>query len=74
MGGGRYSNCSIIEALNLVEELANIKIKKKIISAPRVGDHIWYISNLKKFKKNYPNWKQKYNTKKIIKELISNLT
>jgi CDP-paratose 2-epimerase len=72
IGGGRYSNCSIIEALNLVEELANIKIKKKIISAPRVGDHIWYISNLKKFKKNYPNWKQKYNTKKIIQELIEN--
>ena len=70
MGGGRYSNCSIIEALNLVEEIANIKIKRDMLKKPRIGDHIWYISNLSKFKKHYPNWKQKYNTKKIIKELI----
>ena len=70
MGGGRFSNCSIIEALNLVEDVANIKIKREIIRKPRIGDHIWYISNLSKFKKHYPNWKQKYNTKKIIEELI----
>jgi len=70
IGGGRYSNCSILEALNLVEDIANISIKKNIIKKPRVGDHIWYISNLSKFKKHYPNWKQKYNTKKIIEELI----
>ena len=70
MGGGRFSNCSIIEALNLVESLKKIKIKREIIKTPRVGDHIWYISNLSKFKKHYPNWKQKYNTKKIIEELI----
>ena len=70
IGGGRYSNCSIIEALNLVEKLTNSKIKRKIIKSPRVGDHIWYISNTSKFKKHYPNWKQIYNTKKIIEELI----
>ena len=70
IGGGRYSNCSILEALNLVEDIADISIKRNIIKKPRVGDHIWYISNLSKFKKHYPNWKQKYNTKKIIEELI----
>jgi len=72
IGGSRFSNCSIIEALNLVESLANIKIKREIIKKPRIGDHIWYISNLSKFKKHYPKWKQIYNTKKIIEELISN--
>ena len=70
MGGGRYSNCSVLEALDIVEKLKNINIKKKIIKENRVGDHIWYVSNTKKFKKDYPNWKQKYNTKKIIEELI----
>ena len=69
-GGGRYSNCSIIEALNLVERIARIKIKRKILKQNRIGDHIWYVSNMKKFKKKYPNWKQKYSTLKIIKELI----
>ena len=72
MGGGRYSNCSVLEALDIVEKLKNIKIKKKIIKENRVGDHIWYVSNTKKFKKDYPKWKQKYNTKKIIEELIEN--
>ena len=70
IGGGRYSNCSVVEALNLVEKLTNIKIQRQIIKTPRVGDHIWYVSNLSKFKKDYPGWKQKYNTKKILKELI----
>ena len=70
IGGGRYSNCSILEALQIVEKIKNIKIKKKFYNLPRVGDHIWYISNLSKFKKHYPKWKQKYNTLKIIEELI----
>tara|TARA_A100001015_G_scaffold7242_1_gene8969 strand:+ start:3461 stop:4507 length:1047 start_codon:yes stop_codon:yes gene_type:complete len=73
IGGGRYSNCSILEALHMVEKECKIEVKKEFIKSPRVGDHIWYISNTSKFKKDYPNWKQKYNTKKIIKELIENV-
>ena len=72
IGGGRYSNCSIIEALDLVEKIAGISIKRDILKIPRVGDHIWYISDLSKFKKHYPNWQQKYNIKNIIEELINN--
>ena len=71
MGGGRYSNCSIIEALDLVENIENIQIKREILKKPRIGDHIWYISDLRKFKKHYPNWKQKYDTKKIIEDLLN---
>ena len=70
IGGSRFSNCSILEAIKEIEELTNIKIKKKIIKQNRVGDHVWYITNNKKFKRDYPGWKQKYTTKKIIKELI----
>ena len=71
IGGGRYSNCSVIEAIDLIENYAKIKIKKNLIQKNRIGDHIWYVSNINKFKKDYPNWKQKYNTQKIIKELIN---
>ena len=70
MGGGRKSNCSVIEALNYVESLANIKVKKIYYKTNRVGDHIWYITNTKKFRQHYPDWKQKYETKQIIQELI----
>ena len=69
-GGGRFSNCSVIEALNIVEKLTNVKIKRKILKQNRVGDHIWYISSMKKFRKKYPNWKQKFSTKKIITQLV----
>ncbi len=48
IGGGRYSNCSILEAIEIIEKELNIKIKKKFVKKSRVGDHIWYISNNKK--------------------------
>ena len=72
IGGGRYSNCSINEALDIVESLKKIIIQRKYLKIPRIGDHIWYISDLSKFKKHYPSWTQKYDTKKIIEELIQN--
>ena len=72
MGGGRYSNSSILEAINYIERKANIKVSKILKNKNRVGDHIWYISNMKKFKKHYPNWKQQFNSKRILDELISN--
>jgi len=71
-GGGRYSNCSIIEALDLVQKISGIKIEKKFLKQNRIGDHIWYVSSMKKFKKHYPKWKQVYSTKKILNELIKN--
>tara|TARA_B100000029_G_C17497101_1_gene931344 strand:+ start:86 stop:1138 length:1053 start_codon:yes stop_codon:yes gene_type:complete len=73
IGGGRFSNCSIIEALSFIQEETGIEIKKEISKQNRVGDHIWYISNMKKFKNHFPNWKQKYSTQKIIRELISSI-
>ena len=69
-GLGDVYKRQILEALNIVEEISKTKIKKEFIKKPRVGDHIWYVSNISKFKKDYPNWKQIYNTKKIIEELI----
>ena len=70
IGGGRKSNCSVLEALNCVELLTNTKVRRVYHKANRIGDHIWYVSDTTKFRKHYPNWKQKYKTKKIIEELI----
>ena len=70
VGGGKFSNCSILEALEYIEKKTKIRIKKVFKKQNRVGDHIWYVSNMKKFKKHYPKWSQKYNSKKILDELI----
>jgi CDP-paratose 2-epimerase len=71
IGGGRKSNCSILEAINIIEDYLKIKIKLKYNEKNRTGDHICYITNMKKIKQHYPNWKQKYTVKKIIYELIN---
>lgn len=70
-GGGRKNSISILEAINLVNEISkknwnNFKIEKN----NRIGDHIWYISNLNKFSKKFPTWKIKYNNEEIIEQII----
>ncbi len=74
IGGGRFSNCSIIEAIYLIKKKLKKKIKIQYFKIPRKGDHQWYISNCEKFKKHYPNWKQRYNTENIISELYDNFS
>ena len=74
IGGGIYSNCSIIEAIKYIEEQKKFKIKKNILKIPRIGDHQWYISNISKFEKFYPKFKIKYNTPKILDEIIDSVS
>ena len=70
VGGGYHSNCSILEAIKYCETKLNKKINIKYIDDARKGDHIWYISDISKFKKLYPNYKFKYNIYNILDELI----
>jgi CDP-paratose 2-epimerase len=70
IGGSRFSNCSILEAINYIEKKIGIDVKKINISKARVGDHRWYISDISKFKKCYPSYRFKYNIKKILDEII----
>ncbi len=70
VGGGTFSNCSIIEAISIIEELSGIKMKFIISGENRKGDHKWWISNLEKYKSHFPDWTHSYDIKLIIKELI----
>jgi len=71
IGGGLESNCSMLEAIMIGEEVSNQKLNYDYIDDARVGDHIWYISDLSKFKNDYPNWKITYNIERIIKEIYN---
>ncbi len=66
IGGGMYSNCSLIEAIQIGEKILDKKMNYSLSSKPRIGDHIWYVSNLDKFQKDYPKWQINYNTETII--------
>lgn len=70
IGGGRHSNCSILEAIDIIEKKTGKKANIKFEPNMRKGDHIWYITDMSKFKKDYPNWNYKYNLEQIIDEMI----
>ena len=61
MGGGRFSNCSMMEAIELCEDITGNQFNWKYVEENRVGDHIWWISDLTHFQEHYPNWKQQYD-------------
>ena len=56
----------------MIEKQTEKKINTKFSTENRLGDHIWWISDIKKFKKDYPNWFHKYGIKKILTDLIKN--
>ena len=70
IGGGRYSNCSLLEAITMIENLLGHKAEYDYMDKPRLGDHIWYISDYSKFKDHYPKWEIKHDLKSIIDEII----
>ena len=70
IGGGTFSNCSIIEAKNILHYTFGIDLQTEYVETPRIGDHIWWISDTSKFKKDYPDWVQKYDIRDIISEII----
>ena len=72
LGGGRENSCSILEIKEILNKKYNIKMKCKTIKTNRIGDHIWYISNMNKFKKKHKKWKIKNNLKEILDEMIIN--
>lgn len=69
-GGGRFSNCSVLEAIAICEELTGHKMEVQSLEEPRKGDHIWYISDTRKFQSQFPGWRLTCDLRMIIQELI----
>ncbi len=69
IGGGRESNCSMLEAIELCQEITGRELNYSYSEDNRSGDHIWYISALDKFKAKYPNWSITYSVPKILREI-----
>jgi len=73
IGGGNYSNCSMLEAIGIAEEVSSKKLNFKYIDEPRKGDHKWYVSDISKFENDYPNWKMSFNIENIILDIYENI-
>jgi len=73
-GGGRFSNCSMMEAISLAEEITGNKMNHSYSEQNRIGDHIWWISDVSKFKAHYPEWNWKYNIDNILIQIFEATT
>ena len=74
IGGSRHSNCSILEAIDLCEEISGKKLTWNYEETNRIGDHIWWISDVRKFQKDYPAWKFRYGMREILEEIHAALS
>jgi len=69
IGGGRFSNCSMLEGIALCEQITGKEMNWTYSDQNRIGDHIWWISDLAKFREHYPKWEMKYNVPLILGEI-----
>jgi CDP-paratose 2-epimerase len=71
LGGGRGNSCSILEAFGIIEGITGKKMNYEYVEKNREGDHICYISDLRKLKSHYPNWDISVPLPKIFEEIAS---
>ncbi len=68
-GGGRFSNCSMTEAIAICEKITGKPMNYSYSETNRIGDHIWWISDTSKFESHYPGWKLHYNVEDILSQI-----
>ena len=69
MGGGREVNCSLLEAIRACEQITGRDVSYTYEEKNRRGDHIWWISSLTAFQKDYPDWHIKNRLNEILREI-----
>ena len=69
IGGGRQSNCSMLEAIDLCEEIAGRALQWELSDENRIGDHRWWISDLEPFRRDYPGWDITYDVPAVLREI-----
>ncbi len=69
IGGSRHSNCSMLEAIALCEEISGKKMNTVYVPENRIGDHIWWISDVRRFQQDYPGWTYRYTLRATLEEI-----
>lgn len=69
IGGGRTSNCSMLEAIKLCETISGRELSWKYVEESRIGDHIWWISDNSRLMTDYPGWKVEHSIDDILREI-----
>ena len=74
IGGGPESNCSMLEAIGAVERLTGRPMRWSYREANRTGDHIWWVSDIRKFHAHFPDWKLTYSIDRIVEEIYHEMS
>jgi CDP-paratose 2-epimerase len=70
IGGGRYCNCSMLEAIEKCQSLTGRDLRWSYSETNRTGDHIWWISDIRRFRTHYPGWSIHYDIDAILCEIF----
>ena len=69
IGGGRHSNCSMLEAITACERIAGRELEWEMGPEPRIGDHRWWISDLEPFERDHPGFSLRYGIEDILTQM-----
>ena len=70
LGGGRPNSISMLEAIARLEELYGRKLDAEYLDEPRRGDHVCYITDLRRFRRDYPGWELSYSLEDLPGDLV----
>jgi CDP-paratose 2-epimerase len=73
MGGGRHANCSMLEAIATCEALSRRPMNWSYSEQNRIGDHIWWISDVRRFQADFPDWRYRYDMNSIVEEIYDSI-
>jgi CDP-paratose 2-epimerase len=69
IGGSRYCNCSMLEAIELCQVITGREVNWSYEETNRIGDHMWWISDIRKFQSHYPGWKLRFGLQEILEQI-----
>jgi CDP-paratose 2-epimerase len=69
IGGSRHSCCSMLQAIEACERISDRSLKWTYVDDNRIGDHIWWISDVRKFQQHYPTWQYRHDLESILQEI-----
>lgn len=69
IGGGRFSNCSMLEAISLCGQIAGRELDWTYGDENRAGDHVWWVSDLRRFQSHYPAWRITFDVPSILRAI-----
>jgi CDP-paratose 2-epimerase len=64
----------VLEAIQMAEEMCGQELHYSVSEGARQGDHIWWISDVRKFQNDYPEWQYHYDIKRILKEIVESVS